>query len=121
MSQSVKLKDGSYIDASGVWDANQSTDLQSYIETLSNEAHIKQLGGLSTANADVRAYFNDYPYCAFLVFNKNAGYTIQNWIGNVDGFVIRLSNLAFAVDGWNKKLYYSALWSTTWGDWTLIS
>ena len=53
------------------------------------------------------------------VFAGDEGFTITNWIGNVDGSLVKIGNLMFATDGWNKKLYRNILWGN-WSGWVEI-
>ena len=119
MSQSVKLKDGSYIDASGVWDANQKTDMQNIVEALTSQVHIKELDQLNQTNGDVYQHMAAEPYCFFYVINGD-NQNIANWIGEVNGAVLRINIFAFAVNGWSQKLYFNLLWGTDWKGWILI-
>jgi hypothetical protein len=119
MSKSVKLSDGSYIDASAVWDNAQGADIESLITTI-NATSIKGLEKLTTKNADVYEYANTATFCWFEVGSSVAEHTLTNWIGNTNGIVVKLDRLMFATDGWNKHFYYNIFWDRSWAGWKMI-
>ena len=54
------------------------------------------------------------------VWAQEGGFTVTNWIGKVDGMLVKMGYLMFAIDGWNKKLYRNISWAGKWSGWVEI-
>ncbi len=83
MAKSVKLKDGSYIDASGVWDTTQAANLNSI---LSNMWNVKDCSSeiVSTHSSVYEKYLWGMGKLRILIaYSKPAGTIAQRtWIEN---------------------------------------
>lgn len=124
MSKSVKLSNGDYIDAGAVWDNTQGSDAESIISTL-EQASIKYIGQMKTANTDIYEYAKTRTSFWALIISSSVSHSLTHWIGDTDGMLLRIGFLMFATDGWNNKLYVNVGWGSlgnpTWKGWTLIA
>ena len=122
MAQSVKLKDGSYIDASGVYDTTQGKTQ----ETLNNYIPANKITWRNNVVTNIDS--NDYG-TFHIINNNNITGTLPTGIGGNTFQVIQLfadseitynAQLAFGF-GSDKIALRRKVNSTTWGDWKYLT
>ena len=76
-------------------------------------AQFENLGDIS--GTDIYEIFNRTRFFYAYIYDELSGHKTTNWIGEVDGFILKTPSFALAIDGWNDKIYVNIFWSRWFG------
>ena len=72
------------------------------------------------ATGDLYEIVKPYAQVIFDVYAQSGGFTLDNWIGNTDGTLVKFGNIMIAVSGWTGSSYFNMLWGNNWLGWKQI-